>query len=142
MKKKRRQKRLIIFAALLALGALLFLFFTNRVIQQRIKEHISPSAQLQKAEYESNKQAAKMRYGSSDTQASSTREVSEENEVDDISDQNASNAKKVIKYKVQPGDSLTMIAEQHNTTVEQIMEDNDLLDGNVASGVTLTIKRH
>lgn len=142
MKKKRRQKKLIMFTSLLALGAFLFFFFSNQVIQQRIKEHISPSAELQKAEYERNKQAAKVRYGASKAQTSSeVNEVDDDEEIEQLAS-TTTQAKKVIKYKVQPGDSLTMIAEKYNTTVEQIMQDNNLMDGNVASGVTLTIKRH
>ncbi len=58
-------------------------------------------------------------------------DLSSANEDVSVSTGGAGNSDMVLEYIVQPGDTLSAIAQRHNTTVERLLEINQLTDPNI-----------
>lgn len=108
-----------------------------------IVERAMPTAAMQKAEYESNKKVAREKYGVKVTKKESEPKKNNEEasfETDTMS--SSSKKSKYITYTVKAGDNLTMLAEEYNTTIEEIMQINGLTQRTVSTGTTLKIPKN
>ncbi|EGM52315.1 hypothetical protein LSGJ_00735 [Ligilactobacillus salivarius GJ-24] len=110
-----------------------------------IVERAMPTAAMQKAEYESNKKVAREKYGVKVTKKESEPKKNNEEasfETDTMSSSSSSKKSKYITYTVKAGDNLTMLAEEYNTTIEEIMQVNGLTQRTVSTGTTLKIPKN
>ncbi|MFA0698419.1 LysM peptidoglycan-binding domain-containing protein, partial [Vibrio sp. 10N.222.49.C9] len=54
-------------------------------------------------------------------------------------EENRGKGVKLVRYKIQPGDSLGVIAKKHNTTIKVIQNANGMSDSNIRAGRYLLI---
>lgn len=122
--------------------------WNNETIHSRLVSAFGDNESLQKAEYDKQRALAAKKYGSSakeEPKASSETDKAS-NKVDSSQSSTAKKASESERsnsnygtYTVQSGDYLSTIATKYNTTVQELMELNDLESSRVAAGETLKV---
>ena len=145
MKKRHKKKRRWIAYSIISVILIAILLVMVTPIKGIIVERAMPTAAMQKAEYESNKKVAREKYGVKVTKKESEPKKNNEEasfETDTMSSSSSSKKSKYITYTVKAGDNLTMLAEEYNTTIEEIMQVNGLTQRTVSTGTTLKIPKN
>ena len=145
MKKRHKKKRRWIAYSIISVILIAILLVMVTPIKGIIVERAMPTAAMQKAEYESNKKVAREKYGVKVTKKESELKKNNEEasfETDTMSSSSSSKKSKYITYTVKAGDNLTMLAEEYNTTIEEIMQVNGLTQRTVSTGTTLKIPKN
>lgn len=147
MKKRHKKKRRWIAYSIISVILIAILLVMVTPVKGIIVERAMPTAAMQKAEYESNKKVAREKYGVKVTKKESEPKKNNEEasfETDTMSSSSSSSSKKskYITYTVKAGDNLTMLAEEYNTTIEEIMQVNGLTQRTVSTGTTLKIPKN
>ncbi|WP_304652283.1 LysM peptidoglycan-binding domain-containing protein [uncultured Ligilactobacillus sp.] len=119
----------------------------NETIHSRLVSAFGDNESLQKAEYDKQRALAAKKYGSS-----TKEEKKASSKPDKVSVKVGSSQSSTVKaseserlssnygtYTVQSGDYLSTIATKYNTTVQELMELNDLESSRVAAGETLKV---
>lgn len=143
LKKRHRKKRRWIAYSIISVILIAILLMMVTPVKGIIVERAMPTAAMQKAEYESNKKVAREKYGVKVTKKESEPKKNNEEasfETDTMS--SSSKKSKYITYTVKAGDNLTMLAEEYNTTIEEIMQINGLTQRTVSTGTTLKIPKN
>lgn len=143
MKKRHRKKRRWIAYSIISVILIAILLVMVTPVKGIIVERAMPTAAMQKAEYESNKKVTREKYGVKVTKKESEPKKNNEEasfETDTMS--SSSKKSKYITYTVKAGDNLTMLAEEYNTTIEEIMQINGLTQRTVSTGTTLKIPKN
>lgn len=148
-KRSRRGLALVlkIGAAVLVVLLVCVIAWKNETVHSRLVNAFGDNEKLQKAEYDKQRALAAKKYGSSTkeeakvvdkesvkadpSQSSTVKKASE-------SERSSSNSN-YGTYTVQSGDYLSTIAAKYNTTVQELIELNDLESSRVAAGVTLKV---
>lgn len=148
-KRSRRGLALVLKIGRLPLVVLLVcvIAWKNETVHSRLVNAFGDNEKLQKAEYDKQRALAAKKYGSSTkeeakvvdkesvkadpSQSSTVKKASE-------SERSSSNSN-YGTYTVQSGDYLSTIAAKYNTTVQELIELNDLESSRVAAGVTLKV---
>lgn len=144
LKKRHKKKRRWIAYSIISVILIAILLVMVTPIKGIIVERAMPTAAMQKAEYESNKKVAREKYGVKVTKKESEPKKNNEEasfETDAMSS-SSSKKSKYITYTVKAGDNLTMLAEEYNTTIEEIMQVNGLTQRTVSTGTTLKIPKN
>lgn len=144
LKKRHKKKRRWIAYSIISVILIAILLVMVTPIKGIIVERAMPTAAMQKAEYESNKKVAREKYGVKVTKKESEPKKNNEEasfETDTMSS-SSSKKSKYITYTVKAGDNLTMLAEEYNTTIEEIMQVNGLTQRTVSTGTTLKIPKN
>ena len=145
MKKRHKKKRRWIAYSIISVILIAILLVMVTPIKGIIVERAMPTAAMQKAEYESNKKVAREKYGVKVTKKESEPKKNNEEasfETDTMSSSSSSKKSKYITYTVKAGDNLTILAEEYNTTIEEIMQVNGLTQRTVSTGTTLKIPKN
>ena len=145
MKKRHKKKRRWIAYSIISVILIAILLVMVTPVKGIIVERAMPTAAMQKAEYESNKKVAREKYGVKVTKKESELKKNNEEasfETDTMSSSSSSKKSKYITYTVKAGDNLTMLAEEYNTTIEEIMQVNGLTQRTVSTGTTLKIPKN
>lgn len=146
LKKRHKKKRRWIAYSIISVILIAILLVMVTPVKGIIVERAMPTAVMQKAEYESNKKVAREKYGVKVTKKESEPKKNNEEasfETDTMSSSSSSSKKsKYITYTVKAGDNLTMLAEEYNTTIEEIMQVNGLTQRTVSTGTTLKIPKN
>ena len=145
MKKRHKKKRRWIAYSIISVILIAILLVMVTPVKGIIVERAMPTAAMQKAEYESNKRVAREKYGVKVTKKESEPKKNNEEasfETDTMSSSSSSKKSKYITYTVKAGDNLTMLAEEYNTTIEEIMQVNGLTQRTVSTGTTLKIPKN
>lgn len=145
LKKRHRKKRRWIAYSIISVILIAILLVMVTPVKGIIVERAMPTAAMQKAEYESNKRVAREKYGVKVTKKESEPKKNNEEasfETDTMSSSSSSKKSKYITYTVKAGDNLTMLAEEYNTTIEEIMQVNGLTQRTVSTGTTLKIPKN
>lgn len=147
LKKRHKKKRRWIAYSIISVILIAILLVMVTPVKGIIVERAMPTAAMQKAEYESNKKVAREKYGVKVTKKESEPKKNNEEasfETDTMSSSSSSSSKKskYITYTVKAGDNLTMLAEEYNTTIEEIMQVNGLTQRTVSTGTTLKIPKN
>lgn len=145
LKKRHKKKRRWIAYSIISVILIAILLVMVTPIKGIIVERAMPTAAMQKAEYESNKKVAREKYGVKVTKKESEPKKNNEEasfETDTMSSSSSSKKSKYITYTVKAGDNLTMLAEEYNTTIEEIMQVNGLTQRTVSTGTTLKIPKN
>lgn len=143
LKKRHRKKRRWIAYSIISVILIAILLVMVTPVKGIIVERAMPTAAMQKVEYESNKKVAREKYGVKVTKKESEPKKNNEEasfETDTMS--SSSKKSKYITYTVKAGDNLTMLAEEYNTTIEEIMQINGLTQRTVSTGTTLKIPKN
>lgn len=143
LKKRHKKKRRWIVYSIISVILIAILLVMVTPVKGIIVERAMPTAAMQKAEYESNKRVAREKYGVKVTKKESEPKKNNEEasfETDTMS--SSSKKSKYITYTVKAGDNLTMLAEEYNTTIEEIMQVNGLTQRTVSTGTTLKIPKN
>ncbi|WP_339327481.1 LysM peptidoglycan-binding domain-containing protein [Ligilactobacillus salivarius] len=143
LKKRHKKKRRWIAYSIISVILIAILLVMVTPVKGIIVERAMPTAAMQKAEYESNKKVARKKYGVKVTKKESEPKKNNEEasfETDTMS--SSSKKSKYITYTVKAGDNLTMLAEEYNTTIEEIMQVNGLTQRTVSTGTTLKIPKN
>lgn len=143
LKKRHKKKRRWIAYSIISVILIAILLVMVTPVKGIIVERAMPTAAMQKAEYESNKKVAREKYGVKVTKKESEPKKDNEEasfETDTMS--SSSKKSKYITYTVKAGDNLTMLAEEYNTTIEEIMQVNGLTQRTVSTGTTLKIPKN
>lgn len=143
LKKRHRKKRRWIAYSIISVILIAILLVMVTPVKGIIVERAMPTAAMQRAEYESNKKVAREKYGVKVTKKESEPKKNNEEasfETDTMS--SSSKKSKYITYTVKAGDNLTMLAEEYNTTIEEIMQINGLTQRTVSTGTTLKIPKN
>ncbi|WP_025087547.1 LysM peptidoglycan-binding domain-containing protein [Ligilactobacillus apodemi] len=154
---KLQARFLKIGLAVIAILLLCIVAVRNERVQGRLISSFGDNQKLQKQEYERQKAIATSKYGSTSTTASSsTKESEKAAESDDSttkapsSQENSAKSSSSTKkkatdsgnyttYTVRSGDYLSTIAAKYNTTVQELMELNDLSSSSVNAGEVLKV---
>ena len=145
LKKRHKKKRRWIAYSIISVILIAILLMMVTPVKGIIVERAMPTAAMQKAEYESNKKVAREKYGVKVTKKESEPKKNNEEasfETDTMSSSSSSKKSKYITYTVKAGDNLTMLAEEYNTTIEEIMQVNGLTQRTVSTGTTLKIPKN
>ncbi len=145
MKKRHKKKRRWIAYSIISVILIAILLVMVTPVKGIIVERAMPTAAMQKAEYESNKKVAREKYGVKVTKKESEPKKNNEEasfETDTMSSSSSSKKSKYITYTVKAGDNLTILAEEYNTTIEEIMQVNGLTQRTVSTGTTLKIPKN
>ena len=144
MKKRHKKKRRWIAYSIISVILIAILLVMVTPVKGIIVERAMPTAAMQKAEYESNKKVAREKYGVKVTKKESEPKKNNEEESFETDTMSSSSSKKskYITYTVKAGDNLTMLAEEYNTTIEEIMQVNGLTQRTVSTGTTLKIPKN
>ena len=145
LKKRHKKKRRWIAYSIISVILIAILLVMVTPIKGIIVERAMPTAAMQKAEYESNKKVAREKYGVKVTKKESEPKKNNEEasfETDTMSSSSSSKKSKYITYTVKAGDNLTILAEEYNTTIEEIMQVNGLTQRTVSTGTTLKIPKN
>lgn len=145
LKKRHKKKRRWIAYSIISVILIAILLVMVTPVKGIIVERAMPTAAMQKAEYESNKKVAREKYGVKVTKKESELKKNNEEasfETDTMSSSSSSKKSKYITYTVKAGDNLTMLAEEYNTTIEEIMQVNGLTQRTVSTGTTLKIPKN
>lgn len=145
MKKRHKKKRRWIAYSIISVILIAILLVMVTPVKGIIVERAMPTAAMQKAEYESNKKVAREKYGVKVTKKESEPKKNNEEasfETDTMSSSSSSKKSKYITYTVKASDNLTMLAEEYNTTIEEIMQVNGLTQRTVSTGTTLKIPKN
>lgn len=145
LKKRHKKKRRWIAYSIISVILIAILLVMVTSVKGIIVERAMPTAAMQKAEYESNKKVAREKYGVKVTKKESEPKKNNEEasfETDTMSSSSSSKKSKYITYTVKAGDNLTMLAEEYNTTIEEIMQVNGLTQRTVSTGTTLKIPKN
>lgn len=143
LKKRHKKKRRWIAYSIISVILIAILLVMVTPVKGIIVERAMPTAAMQKAEYESNKKVAREKYGVKVTKKESEPKKNNEEasfETDTMS--SSSKKSKYITYTVKAGDNLTMLAEEYNTTIEEIMQVNGLTQRTVSTGTTLKMPKN
>lgn len=143
LKKRHKKKRRWIAYSIISVILIAILLVMVTPVKGIIVERAMPTAAMQKAEYESNKKVAREKYGVKVTKKESEPKKDNEEasfETDTMS--SSSKKSKYITYTVKAGDNLTMLAEEYNTTIEEIMQVNGLTQRTVSTGTILKIPKN
>lgn len=145
LKKRHKKKRRWIAYSIISVILIAILLVMVTPVKGIIVERAMPTAAMQKAEYESNKKVAREKYGVKVTKKESEPKKNNEEasfKTDTMSSSSSSKKSKYITYTVKAGDNLTMLAEEYNTTIEEIMQVNGLTQRTVSTGTTLKIPKN
>ncbi|WP_223687904.1 LysM peptidoglycan-binding domain-containing protein [Ligilactobacillus salivarius] len=145
LKKRHKKKRRWIAYSIISVILIAILLVMVTPVKGIIVERAMPTAAMQKAEYESNKKVAREKYGVKVTKKESEPKKNNEEasfETDTMSSSSSSKKSKYITYTVKAGDNLTILAEEYNTTIEEIMQVNGLTQRTVSTGTTLKIPKN
>ena len=145
LKKRHKKKRRWVAYSIISVILIAILLVMVTPVKGIIVERAMPTAAMQKAEYESNKKVAREKYGVKVTKKESEPKKNNEEasfETDTMSSSSSSKKSKYITYTVKAGDNLTMLAEEYNTTIEEIMQVNGLTQRTVSTGTTLKIPKN
>ena len=145
LKKRHKKKRRWIAYSIISVILIAILLVMVTPVKGIIVERAMPTVAMQKAEYESNKKVAREKYGVKVTKKESEPKKNNEEasfETDTMSSSSSSKKSKYITYTVKAGDNLTMLAEEYNTTIEEIMQVNGLTQRTVSTGTTLKIPKN
>ncbi|WP_242439831.1 LysM peptidoglycan-binding domain-containing protein [Ligilactobacillus salivarius] len=143
LKKIHKKKRRWIAYSIISVIFIAILLVMVTPVKGIIVKRAMPTAAMQRAEYESNKKVAREKYGVKVTKKESEPKKNNEEasfETDTMS--SSSKKSKYITYTVKAGDNLTMLAEEYNTTIEEIMQVNGLTQRTVSTGTTLKIPKN
>lgn len=143
LKKRHKKKRRWIAYSIISVIFIAILLVMVTPVKGIIVERAMPTAAMQKAEYESNKKVAREKYGVKVTKKESEPKKNNEEASFETDTMSSSFKKsKYITYTVKAGDNLTMLAEEYNTTIEEIMQVNGLTQRTVSTGTTLKIPKN
>lgn len=145
LKKIHKKKRRWIAYSIISVILITILLVMVTPVKGIIVKRAMPTTAMQKAEYESNKKVAREKYGVKVTKKESEPKKNNEEasfETDTMSSSSSSKKSKYITYTVKAGDNLTMLAEEYNTTIEEIMQVNGLTQRTVSTGTTLKIPKN
>lgn len=145
LKKRHKKKRRWIAYSIISVILIAILLVMVTPVKGIIVKRAMPTTAMQKAEYESNKKVAREKYGVKVTKKESEPKKNNEEasfETDTMSSSSSSKKSKYITYTVKAGDNLTMLAEEYNTTIEEIMQVNGLTQRTVSTGTTLKIPKN
>lgn len=143
LKKRHKKKRRWIAYSIISVILIAILLVMVTPVKGIIVERAMPTAAMQKAEYESNKKVAREKYGVKVTKKESEPKKNNEEASFETDTMSSSTKKsKYITYTVKAGDNLTMLAEEYNTTIEEIMQVNGLTQRTVSTGTTLKIPKN
>ncbi|MDQ2234667.1 LysM peptidoglycan-binding domain-containing protein [Ligilactobacillus animalis] len=148
-KRSRRGLALVlkIGAAVLVVLLVCVIAWKNETVHSRLVSAFGDNEKLQKAEYDKQRALAAKKYGSSTKEEAKVvdkesvkADPSQSSTVKKASESERSNSNSNYgTYTVQSGDYLSTIAAKYNTTVQELIELNDLESSRVAAGVTLKV---
>jgi len=143
-------------AGLLIVLLLCTLAWKNKTINSRLVSAFGNNEKLQKDEYNKQKAMAAKKYGTSGAKQNGTKETSKKKSVvssdteakvatqESVSTKTSKAEKNISStgyttYVVQSGDYLSTIASDYGTTVQELVELNDLESSRVAAGQVLKV---
>ena len=157
---KRKNTFKIIRAAVivLVLAVICILGFKSDFVQGRLASSFGNNAEIQKREYNKQREIAKKKYGeykepkgdskkvssslkktSSVVSSSSVASSSSESSVSSSSSSTKKNKGEYTTYTVKSGDYLSTIASKYGTTTQELMDLNDLASGTINPGQELKV---
>lgn len=146
---KRKNTFKIIRAAVIVLviAVICILGFKSDFVQGRLASSFGNNAEIQKREYNKQREIAKKKYGeykepkgdSKKVSSSSVASSSSESSVSSSSSSTKKNKGEYTTYTVKSGDYLSTIASKYGTTTQELMDLNDLASGTINPGQELKV---
>lgn len=146
---KRKNTFKIIRAAVIVLviAVICILGFKRDFVQGRLASSFGNNAEIQKREYNKQREIAKRKYGeykepkgdSKKVSSSSVASSSSESSVSSSSSSTKKNKGEYTTYTVKSGDYLSTIASKYGTTTQELMDLNDLTSGTINPGQELKV---
>lgn len=146
---KRKNTFKIIRAAVIVLviAVICILGFKSDFVQGRLASSFGNNAEIQKREYNKQREIAKRKYGeykepkgdSKKVSSSSVASSSSESSVSRSSSSTKENKGEYTTYTVKSGDYLSTIASKYGTTTQELMDLNDLTSGTINPGQELKV---
>lgn len=146
---KRKNTFKIIRAAVIVLviAVICILGFKSDFVQGRLASSFGNNAEIQKREYNKQREIAKRKYGeykepkgdSKKVSSSSVASSSSESSVSSSSSSTKKNKGEYTTYTVKSGDYLSTIASKYGTTTQELMDLNDLTSGTINPGQELKV---
>ncbi|MCR5748586.1 MAG: LysM peptidoglycan-binding domain-containing protein [Lactobacillus sp.] len=146
---KRKNTFKIIRAAVIVLviAVICILGFKSDFVQGRLASSFGNNAEIQKREYNKQREIAKKKYGeykepkgdSEKVSSSSVASSSSESSVSRSSSSTKKNKGEYTTYTVKSGDYLSTIASKYRTTTQELMDLNNLTSGTINPGQELKV---
>lgn len=146
---KRKNTFKIIRAAVIVLviAVIYILGFKSDFVQGRLASSFGNNAEIQKCEYNKQREIAKKKYGeykepkgdSKKVSSSSAASSSSASSVSSSSSSTKKNKGEYTTYTVKSGDYLSTIASKYGTTTQELMDLNDLTSGTINPGQELKV---
>lgn len=146
---KRKNTFKIIRAAVIVLviAVIYILEFKSDFVQGRLASSFGNNAEIQKREYNKQREIAKKKYGeykepkgdSKKVSSSSAASSSSASSVSSSSSSTKKNKGEYTTYTVKSGDYLSTIASKYGTTTQELMDLNDLTSGTINPGQELKV---
>lgn len=146
---KRKNTFKIIRAAVIVLviAVICILGFKSDFVQGRLASSFGNNAEIQKREYNKQREIAKKKYGeykepkgdSKKVSSSSAASSSSASSVSSSSSSTKKNKGEYTTYTVKSGDYLSTIASKYGTTTQELMDLNDLTSGTINPGQELKV---
>lgn len=116
----------------------------STLVQSRVQASFGNNAAYQKKEYDKQRALAKKKYGDTAKNTAVVKEKPTAKESSSASKTNSSTKKtasdqKYIYITVKQGEYLSTIANNYNTTVDKLVELNDLESRDISAGVQLKV---
>lgn len=116
----------------------------STLVQSRVQASFGNNAAYQKKEYDKQRALAKKKYGDTTENTAVVKEKPTAKESSSASKTNSSTKKtasdqKYIYITVKQGEYLSTIANNYNTTVDKLVELNDLESRDISAGVQLKV---
>ena len=150
-KRKNTFKIIRAVVIVLVIAVICILGFKSDFVQGRLASSFGNNAEIQKREYNKQREIAKKKYGeykepkgdskktSSVVSSSSAASSSSESSVSSSSSSTKKNKGEYTTYTVKSGDYLSTIASKYGTTTQELMDLNDLTSGTINPGQELKV---
>lgn len=157
-KRKNTFKIIRAVVIVLVIAVICILGFKSDFVQGRLASSFGNNAEIQKREYNKQREIAKKKYGeykepkgdskkvssslkktSSVVSSSSAAPSSSESSVSSSSSSTKKNKGEYTTYTVKSGDYLSTIASKYGTTTQELMDLNDLTSGTINPGQELKV---
>lgn len=146
-KRKNTIKIIRVAVIVLVIAVVCILGFKSDFVQGRLASSFGNNAEIQKREYNKQREIAKNKYGeykepkgdSKNVSSSSVASSSSASSVSSSSSSTKKNKGEYTTYTVKSGDYLSTIASKYGTTAQELMELNDLTSGTINPGQELKV---
>lgn len=146
-KRKNTFKIIRAVVIVLVIAVICILGFKSDFVQGRLASSFGNNAEIQKREYNKQREIAKKKYGeykepkgdSKKVSSSSAASSSSESSVSSSSSSTKKNKGEYTTYTVKSGDYLSTIASKYGTTTQELMDLNDLTSGTINPGQELKV---